>query len=459
MYDDSKKAKLLIVDDDLGVLKQLKWALEAEFEILTASGKAEAMELIKKESPALITLDVNLSGVDVFRKDGIELLDEIKSVNTLTKVIMMTGNDTKEIALEAIAKGAFDYYLKPVNVDELKVILKRALYIQNLEKENKRLSRELHQRDSFSDMIGSSPQMEGLFKLIRRVAPTDAAVLITGESGTGKELVARAVHDLSLRKDEPFIVINCGAIPENLLESELFGHEKGAFTDAYTKRIGKLETADKGTVFLDEIGEMSLKLQVKLLRFLQEKIVERVGGNKPIELDVRILAATNCDLSKRIKESQFREDLYYRLSVINLELPPLRERGEDSMLLANYFLHKYSGEISGKDMKGFSKEAKEIIKSYAWPGNVREMENRVRRALILAEDSFIKPGELGFDKTKETERELEKFSLKEARKNTEIQLINKALDECDRNVTLAAKMLGITRPTLYDLLKKYNISG
>jgi two-component system NtrC family response regulator len=450
-----KRAKLLIVDDDQGVLKQLKWALAADFEVLTASTKDEALSMIKQERPAVITLDVNLSGVEVFRKDGIEMLDEIKATDPLSKVIMITGNDTKEIALEAIEKGAFDYYLKPVNVDELKIILKRAMYIQELERENRRLSLELYQSASFSNMVGASRGMEEVFGMIRRVAPTDATVLITGESGTGKELVARAIHQGSTRADKPFIVINCGAIPENLLESELFGHERGAFTDAHTRRLGKLEVADKGTVFLDEIGEMSLNLQVKMLRFLQERVIERVGANTPIELDVRMIAATNSDLTKKIKEEAFREDLYYRLSVINIPLPALRERGEDVLLLANYFLNKYKSEVASKDIQGFSKEAKEALQSYSWPGNVRELENRVRRAMILAEDSFIKSNELGFDRGRLEARE--KFSLKEARREVEAGLIRRALDECEGNLSLAAKMLGITRPTLYDLIKKYDI--
>lgn len=453
------KAKLLIVDDDPGVLKQLKWALEAEFEIFTASGKEEALELAKTHRPSLVTLDVNLSGAQRFTKEGLEILEEIASSDSLVKVIMLTGNDTKEIALEAISKGAFDYYLKPVNVDELKVILKRALYMQTLERENQRLSRELHSQITFHDMVGSSSRMDELFSLIRRISPTEATVLISGESGTGKELVALAIHRMSPRNNKPFVVVNCGAIPENLLESELFGHEKGAFTDAYAKRIGKLESAGGGTVFLDEIGEMSLNLQVKILRFLQERVIERVGGNSPIEVDVRVIAATNSDLTKKIKEGMFREDLYYRLSVITVKLSPLRERGEDVLLLANYFLQKYKREVSGKEIKGFSKEAKEMIQSYAWPGNVREMENRVRRALILTEEPFIRPQELGFDSIAGQDESFGKFSLKDARQETEIKLIKKALQECQANVSLAAKMLGITRPTLYDLMKKYNISA
>ena len=454
---DLTKAKLLVVDDDLGVLRQLRWALDGEYEVLTASNREEALEIFKRSHPELVALDVNLSGTDKTSREGLDILEEIKSNNSsLSKVIMITGNDTKEIALEAIQKGAFDYYLKPINVDELKVILKRALYIRNLEKENQRLSEELDNKFKFEDMVGSSEKIQEVFKMIRRVAPVDATVLITGESGTGKELVARAIHYQGLRKENPFIVINCGAIPENLLESELFGHEKGSFTDAHVQKIGKLEVADKGTVFLDEIGEMSLGLQVKILRFLQERVIERVGGNKSIELDVRIVAATNSDLAKKIEQGLFREDLYYRLSVINISLPALRERGEDILLLANYFLNKYKNDVSGKEVKGFSKEAKEAILKFSWPGNIRELENRVRRALILAENSFIVLAELGFN-SDEIDINIDKLSLKDARQNIETTLIKKALEESKGNMSLAAKMLGITRPTLYDLVKKYEI--
>jgi two-component system, NtrC family, response regulator len=453
----SDKPRLLIVDDDEGVLKQLKWALNDEYEVHTASTKDEAIQVFQREKPSLFTLDVNLSPNMASNTEGLEILEVIKGADSLVKVVMVTANDARHVGLAAIDSGAFDYFLKPVRVEELKIILKRALYIQKLEEENQRLSRQA-EGAGFQEMIGNSGAMREVFSLIRRVAPTEATVFITGESGTGKELVARAIHYLSLRKDKPFVVINCGAIPENLLESELFGHEKGAFTDAHVKRIGKLEAAVGGTVFLDEIGDMSLGLQVKLLRFLQERVIERVGGNASIELDVRVVAATNCDIKKQIEKGDFREDLFYRLSVITLDLPPLRERGDDAELLANYFLHKYKQEAKAKTVKGFSRQSKAAIKSYAWPGNVREMENRIKRALILAENSFIKPSELGLGGDEDQDLAIEKFSLKEARRHIEIRYIKRALAECKGNVSLAAKMLGVTRPTFYDLLRKYDIS-
>ena len=454
-----ERPKLLIVDDDEGILRQLKWAFTDDYEVFLASTKEDALNEFSLHNPDLVALDINLKASNSFSKEGLEVLEEIINISPLTKVIMITGNDEKEVALQAISRGAFDYYIKPVNVDELKVIFKRALYIKELEKENKRLNEELSKKTTFEELVGSSSKMEEVFKLIKRVSPTDATVLITGESGTGKELVARAIHKLSARKDKPFVVVNCGAIPENLLESELFGHEKGAFTDAHIQRKGKLEAANGGTVFLDEIGEMSLGLQVKILRFLQERVIERVGSNTSIELDVRIIAATNSDLKQKIKEGAFREDLYYRLSVINIALPPLRERDDDVLLLANYFLNKYKSDMVGKEIKGFNNEAKKILSSYAWPGNVRELENRIRRAVILAENSFLTPLELGFAKEEKESLNLNKLSLKDARQNLEIKLINKALEKTKGNISLAAKLLGITRPTLYDLMKKYNISG
>jgi len=453
-----EKSKLLIVDDDEGVLKQLKWALLDEYEVLTASNKEDALQLAREGNPALIALDVNLQGDSSPSTGGILVLEEIKKIIPDSKVIMITGNDTKEVALEAIAKGAFDYYLKPVDVQELRIILKRALYIQKLERENRRLADELSNKSQFQEMIGSSVQMDKVFRLIKRVAPSCATTLITGESGTGKELVARAIHSLSPRRGKPFIVINCGAIPENLLESELFGHEKGAFTDAYVQKKGKLELAEKGTVFLDEIGEMGFALQVKILRFLQERVIERVGGNTAIELDVRVIAATNSDLAAKIEQEKFREDLYYRLSVINIVLPPLRERAGDILLLANYFINKYRKDIVDKNIRGLDKEAKNILSNYAWPGNVRELENRIRRALILTEGFLISPKDLGFNK--DEERAFSRsLSLKQARQSLEVNLIKNALTQAKGNISLAAKTLGITRPTLYDLMKKYEIKG
>lgn len=448
-----ERDRILIVDDEEEIRKQLKWALSDDYEVMEASNKEAALDLVREKKPHLATLDISLdtSSEDVL--GGMELLGEVLVIDPKLKVIMLTGNDNRELSLKAIKMGAYDYYVKPINLEELKVIFKRALYIQKLELENEKLVRELEERHKFEDIIGSSPAMQDVFSVIRRVSPTEVTVLINGESGTGKELVARAIHYCSPRKNEPLGVINCGAIPENLLESELFGHERGSFTDAYAKKIGKLELADKGTVFLDEIGEMSLGLQVKILRFLQERIVERVGGSEQIELDVRIVAATNSDLKKKIQEGAFREDLYYRLSVVNIWLPPLRERGEDVILLAEHYLNRFSKE-NNKPIKRFNQEAIKAITEYPWPGNVRELENKIKRAVILANNHQIKPEDLGLEADKDNQSRF----LKKAREQLDIKFIQEALAKNKGNVSQAAKEIGISRVSFYDLLRKYGIS-
>lgn len=445
---------ILVVDDEESIRKQMKWALSRDYEVLLAQDRETALRLLKERRPRLVALDIVLCPYSRDEGEGMELLEDIVEFDPRTKVIMITGNDKRDNALRAIKMGAYDYYLKPLDVEELKVIIKRALYIQKLEEENERLSLELEAKYKFEDIIGTCAQMEEIFGLIRRVSPTDVTVLIDGESGTGKELVARAIHYSSPRKDKPLGVINCGAIPENLLESELFGHEKGSFTDAYTRKIGKFELANKGTIFLDEIGELSLPLQVKILRFLQERVIERVGGSEQIELDERIIVATNTDLKKRMQEGTFREDLYYRLSVVTISLPPLRERGEDILLLANSYLARFS-QGSSKKIKGFSKETQKAINEYSWPGNVRELENKIRRAVILTNNSLISSEDLGLEVGKDKQARL----LKEARVQLDIKFIKEALAKGKGNMSLAAKMLGITRPTLYDLMRKYGITN
>ncbi|MFH1678443.1 MAG: PEP-CTERM-box response regulator transcription factor [Candidatus Omnitrophota bacterium] len=447
-----EKPKILIVDDEEGIRRQLCWALKSEYEVLQAQDKDGALRLVEEQKPDLVALDVNLTVGSDDNKDGMMILSEILSLEPRTKVIMVTANDDKDNMLEAVRNGAYDYYIKPINLEEIKVIFKRALYIQELERENERLSSALREKKEFNEIIGSCAKMQEVFSVIRKVAPTDVTVLINGESGTGKELVARAIHYSSLRKDKPLMVINCGAIPENLLESELFGHEKGSFTDAYSKKIGKFELANTGTIFLDEIGELSLALQVKLLRFLQERVIERVGGNEQIELDVRIIAATNSDLKQRMKENAFREDLYYRLSVVNIGLPALRERDEDIELLANYCLHNFNRECN-KKIKGFSKEAIKAINSYSWPGNVRELENKIKRAVILSNNHIITPQDLGLEIDSNEHPKL----LKEAREQLEIKLIKEALIKNKGNISRAAREIGINRVSFYDLMKKYDI--
>lgn len=448
------KDRILIVDDEENIRKQMKWALSGDYEVLLAQDRDTALRQLKERRPKLVALDIVLCPYSSNEGEGMELLEDIVKFDPGTKVIMVTGNDNRDNVLRAIKMGAYDYYVKPINLEEIKVIFKRALYIQKLEQENERLALELEEKHKFEDIIGTCPQIEQVFSIIRRVSPTTVTVLVNGESGTGKELVARAIHYNSPRKAQPFGVINCGAISENLLESELFGHEKGSFTDAYTRKLGKFELANKGTIFLDEIGELSLPLQVKLLRFLQERVIERVGGSEQIELDVRIIAATNTDLKKRLQEGTFREDLYYRLSVVTIPLPPLRERGEDILLLATSCLNRFSQE-SHKKIKGFSKEAKIAINEYSWPGNVRELENKIRRAVILTNNSLISPEDLALEAGKDKQARL----LKEAREQLDIKFMKEALAKSKGNISQAAREIGISRVAFYDLMKKYGINS
>lgn len=447
-----EKDRILIVDDEEEIRKQLKWALADDYEVLEAPDKGSALNLVREKRPHLATLDISLDPSSKDGCEGMELLGEALGIDPKLKVIMLTGNDNRELTLRAIKMGAYDYYVKPINLEELKVIFKRALYIQKLELQNERLVRELEERHKFENIIGSCPGMQGVFSVIKRVSPTDVTVLINGESGTGKELVARAIHYCSPRKDKPLGVINCGAIPENLLESELFGHERGSFTDAYAQKIGKLELANQGTVFLDEIGEMSLALQVKILRFLQERVIERVGASEQIGLDLRIVAATNSDLKRKIQEGAFREDLYYRLSVVAISLPPLRERGEDIFLLAEHYLSRFCKE-NNKQIKGFGREAIKALAEYSWPGNVRELENKLKRAVILANNHQITLGDLGLEAGKDNQTRL----LKKAREQLDIKFIQEALAKNKGNVSQAAKEIGISRVSFYDLMRKYRI--
>jgi two-component system NtrC family response regulator len=447
-----KKPKLLIVEDDEDLRTQMKWALAQDYDILLAEDRPSAVALIKKEKPAVVTLDLGLPPLPAGVEEGFATLDEILNEHGDVKVIIVTGRGEKENALRAVAKGAYDFFYKPIQLDELKVVLRRAFNLYQLEQEQQALQNRLN-GDTFEGMIGTCQKMQEVFSLVRKVATTDIPVLITGESGTGKELVARALHRLSLRHSNPFIVINCGAIPENLLESELFGHEKGAFTGAHVQRKGRFEMADRGTLFLDEIGELPLLLQVKLLRFLQEHVVERVGGREQIDVDTRIIAATNRDLREAMTEGSFREDLYFRLGVIPIALPPLRERELDVVLLAKSFLDRYANE-NRKKVTGFNDQAIVSLTQYDWPGNVRELENRLKHAVIMANGTKITPADL---KMGEANLRFHKMSLKEAREALEKELVTKALARNNGNLTKAAAELGVSRPTMYDLMEKFGI--
>ncbi|MDR4499301.1 MAG: PEP-CTERM-box response regulator transcription factor [Candidatus Scalindua sp.] len=446
-----EKSKILVIEDDGGIRTQMKWALNNEYDVLLAENTEEAIKLLTRFSPPLVTLDLGLPPDPEGTDEGFRLLQEILKMSPFTKVIIVTGNPEKEAPLRAVSMGAHDFFEKPINLEELKAVVKRANYVQGLEKKNKELLVQL-KTESNRDIIGSSREMHEIFTAIRKVSTTDVPVLVTGESGTGKELVARAIHLQSRLGNGPFIPINCGAIPEKLMESELFGHEKGAYTGAHVQRKGKLELADNGTVFLDEIGDLPLPLQVKLLRVLQDHKLERVGGREMIDLDVRFLAATNKDPEELVRNGMFREDLYYRLAVVTIKTPALRERGEDILVLAKYFLKKHGG--ANEKIRKLGEDAVQAMKKYSWPGNVRELENKIQRAIAFAEGRQISASDLGLPAS------TDEFSLnlKKAKERLEMEYIKMALVKCDGNISHASKEMGLTRPTLHGLMKKYDIT-
>jgi two-component system, NtrC family, response regulator len=446
--------KILIVDDDEQIRKQIQWALADEFCVFSAGDRLAALEMFRKEQTPVVLLDLGLPPHPREAIEGLQALEDIIELNPLAKVIIVSGNSERANALAAVDRGAHDIFPKPVDLDELKVVLHRVYRRIDLEKENSE-DRNLAQRVSFEDIVGTSPPMQEVFATVRKISGTDIPVLINGESGTGKELIANAIHNLSRRKNGPFIAINCGAIPDTLLESELFGHEKGSFTGASTLRKGKLEYANGGTLFLDEIGDLLPELQVKILRFLQEKVIERVGGRQIISVDARVIAATNQNLEEEVKANRFREDLYFRLAVVKISLPPLRERGTDVIQLAEHLVTVFSKELK-KPLKKFSKPALEAIRKYAWPGNVRELQNRVKRAIVLAEGTFIGPAELDLE-TPNGNAEAASSTLKEAKEMLERDIIANALRENNGNISKTAKALGISRPTLYDLMARYGL--
>jgi two-component system NtrC family response regulator len=447
------KFKLLIVDDDEEIRTQMKWALAADYDILLAQDRASAMDIFKSERPAVVLLDLGLPPHPASPDEGLAILEEILAADSTTKVVIISGQGEKENALRAVGTGAYDFMGKPVEVEELKLLLKRCFHVAGLEREYREMQRLL-QGQGFEGMIGNSQKMEVVFDNIRKVATSDAPVLILGESGTGKELAAQAIHNRSMRKQGPFAAINCSAIPETLLESELFGHEKGAFTGATGQVKGRIEMAAGGTLFLDEIGEIPLPVQVKLLRFLQQKTIERVGGRSQMQIDARVVAATNADLKKSMAEGKFREDLFYRLAVVQITLPPLRARDTDVELLAKSFLHRFAA-LNGKPASlAFSHEALKAMNHYKWPGNVRELENRVRRAVIMAEGKRLSAADL---ELADIMSGPQVSSLKEARENLEREMIQAALRKHSGKITSVATELGISRPTLYEMMDKLGI--
>jgi two-component system NtrC family response regulator len=446
------KPFLLIVDDDEEIRSQMKWALVNDYEVLLAGDQPAALELFRDKRPPVVLLDLGLPPLPNDPTEGLAALAELLTLDSLVKVIIISGQSEKDNALRAVGEGAYDFLCKPVRMDELNIILKRAFHLAQLEREYREVQQHLG-RDTFEGMLGTSPQMLEVFAAIRKVATTDAPVLVLGESGTGKEMAALAVHRRSARKGGPFVAINCGAIPESLLESELFGHEKGAFTGAHMQRQGRIEMATGGTLFLDEIGELPPPLQVKILRFLQEQTIERVGGRSKIQINTRLIAATNADLTKLMGDGKFREDLYYRLAVVVLKLPPLRERQNDIPLVAQALLQKFAAENSKGALK-FTKEALRALEQHAWPGNVRELENRVKRAVIMAEGNRVTPADLELSAlTVATPGR----GLKEAREAVERELIQHALRRHGGKIAPAATELGISRPTLYELMEKLGI--
>ncbi len=444
---------LLLVDDDSEIRDQLKWAFAAEYELLEATDRSTALAHVRQAMPRLVLLDLGLPPDSDGASEGLAILRGILEINPSAKVIVVTGNSDRANALAAIAQGAYDFIEKPVQLDVLKILLQRAIYLANVEQENRALLERAGQNE-LEGLVGDSAPMLDVFRMIRRVGPSDVPVLITGESGTGKELVARAIHRQSARKGEPFVAINCGAIPETLLESELFGYEKGAFTGATQQRKGRIESAQQGTLFLDEIGDIPLALQVKLLRFLQDHTIQHLGAKETIAVDARILAATNVDLHKAIAEGRFREDLYYRLCVITISVPALSERGSDITLLAQTFLKQFAEEEK-KSLKGFTPQAVEALTSYHWPGNVRELENRIKRAVVMAEGKYLTPANLELKDPSSSEDDVP--TLKASRDNREKDLVRLAMEKAEGNVSRAASELGISRPTLYQLLARYGL--
>jgi len=445
---DSRKTKVLVVDDETIVRESFRdWLSDAGYQVLTAGNGSQGLEIVGKERPRIAIVDLMMPGMD-----GIELLKRAKKLSPGIEVILITAYASIPTAIAAMKEGAYDYIEKPFSPERVEILIDRLVEHQRLAEENISLHQKLEQRYRFEDIITKSPKMQQLIELIKVVAKSNATVLITGESGTGKELVARAIHSRSYRKDKPLVAVSCAALPESLLESELFGHEKGAFTGAHAQRKGKIEFANEGTLFLDEIGEMSANIQVHLLRVLEEREFTRVGGNELVKVDMRVISATNRDIKKAVASGQFREDLYYRLNVVTIDLPPLRERGEDIPLLAEHFLTKFVTE-NQKGVSYFSPEVTDFLLKYQWPGNVRELENTIERAVILTQNPEIQLADLLQKSSPLVGSASSGRSLKEVEKNHIISVLN----ETGTNYTKTARILGISRATIYNKAKAYGL--
>jgi two-component system NtrC family response regulator len=442
------KPVLLIVEDDLGLQSQLRWHFD-KYEVVVAPDRNAAIAAIRMHEPAVVLQDLGLPPDEEGVEEGFATIQETLRIAPNTKIIVVTGYHDYSNALRAVAMGAYDFYQKPVNTDTLDLIVQRAYQMWSLEQENRRLYD--NKQNPLPGVIAGDERMSAVCRMVEKIAPTDVTCLILGESGTGKEVIARAVHNLSNRNEKRFVAINCAAVPENLMESELFGYEKGAFTGATKRTLGKVEVASGGSLFLDEIGDMPLALQAKLLRFLQERVIERLGGREEIPVDVRVVCATNKNLEEMVAEGTFREDLFYRISEMVVDLPPLRARGGDKALLARSLLGRYSEQLN-KNIKGFTPEAIAAIEGYEWPGNIREMENKLKRAVIMCDQKNIGLTDLGLPQHDDLS-----LNLRSVRQEAEKAAIIRATSISDGNISAAAKLLGVTRPTLYDLIKKYGI--
>jgi two-component system, NtrC family, response regulator len=447
----SPKPKLLIVEDDEGLCSQYRWAFPA-YEVVIAHTRQSATAAVKRDAPPVVIMDLGLPPDPDGVSEGFATLEDTLRIAPRTKLIVVTGNGERRHALRAVGMGAYDFCEKPVELDMLRTVVERGMHLHRLEEENRRLS-ALPASSPINNIITANPAMLKVCRDIEKVASANVPVLLLGESGTGKEALARAVHDLGPRAKQPFVAINCGAIPENLLESELFGHERGAFTGAVKQTIGKIESANKGTLFLDEIGDLPFPLQVKLLRFLQDQIVERIGGRQKIQVDVRIVSATNANLDEKIDQGIFRGDLLYRMNALTVRIPPLRERSSDIALLATYFLNRFNQEF-GRGLRGFTERATTAMNRHEWPGNVRELENRVKRAVVMAEDRFVDAPDLELDIG---EQELPNLDLRNARLRAEREVIQNALARSNNTLAVAARLLGVSRPTLYSLMEAHGL--
>jgi len=448
-----QKQKLLIIEDDPGLQKKLRWSLDA-YEVVVAGDREAALAQVRRHEPAVVTMDLGLPPDPDGSTEGLATLQQILALAPDTRVIVLTGNQDHGNAVKAIGMGAYDFHQKPVDPEVLELVIQRAFFLHNLQQENRRMQQS--QADSpLAGVISRDPGMMKVCRTVEKVAPTSASVMLLGESGTGKEVLARAVHMLSPRAKERFMAINCAAIPENLLESELFGYEKGAFTGAAKQTKGKVELAHGGTFFLDEVGDLPMPLQAKLLRFLQERVIERIGGHEEIAVDVRIVCATHQKLKELCAQGRFREDLYYRLSEIVVTIPPLRQREGDAALLAHHFKNKFCAQESRSSLH-FAPDAIAAIEAYTWPGNVREMENYIKRSVIMADGNTIVAEDLGLP---DAGAEEEPLNLRQVRDEAEYKAIVKALARTDGNIVKASEMLGISRPTMYDLMGRHGIKA